>query len=136
MPLKEINILRRHGRQYVPDLRRVELRGIFRGRPVISGDITVAEAELMTSLCPVGAIGVTSVASGMEHGMLAMDLGKCVFCRECEFAFPHKIGFTNDFKMATNIRERLLVVAGTDQPVRLDPEMVRKEFRSFFKLAL
>ena len=136
MPLKEINILRRHGRQYVPDLRRVELRGIFRGRPVISGDITVAEAELMTSLCPVGAIGVTSVASGMEHGMLAMDLGKCVFCRECEFAFPHKIGFTNDFKMATNIRERLLVVAGTDQPVRLDPEMVRKEIRSFFKHAL
>ncbi len=136
MPLKEINILRRHGCQYVPDLRRVELPVIFRGKPVIGRDITVAEAKLMTSLCPVGAIGVTSVASGIENATLVMDIGKCVFCRECEFALPSKIRFTNDYKLATNIRERLLVVAGEDQPLRLDQEMVRKEIRSFFKHAL
>lgn len=127
MPFKEINIFRRHGRQYVPDLRGVELPAIFRGRPVISRDITPLEAEMVQKLCPVDAIA-TSPCS--------IDLGKCVFCRECEFALPSKIRFTNDYKLATNIRERLLVVAGEDQPLRLDQEMVRKEIRSFFKHAL
>ena len=127
MPLKEISILRRHGRQFVPDLRNVLLPENFRGRPVISHEITTVESEMASVLCPVGAIGVTPCS---------IDLGKCVFCRECEFALPGKIRFTNDYKIASNMRDRLIVKAGTDQPVRLDQDFVRKEVRSFFKHAL
>ena len=127
MPFKEINIFRRHGRQYVPDLRGVELPAIFRGRPVISRDITPLEAEMVQKLCPVDAIA-TSPCS--------IDLGKCVFCRECEFALPGKIRFTNDYKIAANSREELVIKAGADQPLRLDPDRVRGEIRSLFKHAL
>jgi Ni,Fe-hydrogenase III small subunit len=127
MPLKEINILRSHGRQYVPDLRQVVLPEIFRGRPVISSNISLAEAEIVEKLCPVGAIGVAPCS---------IDLGKCVFCRECEFALPGKIKFSSDYKIATNVRERLVIGAGKDQPVLPDPEKVRKEIRTLFKHAL
>jgi Ni,Fe-hydrogenase III small subunit len=146
MPLKEINILRRHGRQYVPDLREAVLPEIFRGRPVISNDITPAEADLVKKLCPVGAMGVDPAAplpgslvagsSGTEQIRCTIDLGKCVFCRECAFALPGKISFTNDYKMATNVRDRLIVASGNDKPIQLDPDKVRREIRSLFKHAL
>jgi Ni,Fe-hydrogenase III small subunit len=127
MPLKEIKILHQHGRQFVPDLRKVTLPGIFRGRPVISGDIAADEAESISMLCPTGAIG-TSPCS--------IDLGKCVFCKECEFALPGKIRFTNDYRMAANSRKQMVVVRGGETPVRLDENLVRKEIRSLFRHAL
>lgn len=166
MPIKEINILRRHGRQYIPDLRKAILPEIFRGRPIISGDITLAEAEMVRNLCPVGAIvvnsfaqsdipgisvasgvdpltscatgmnSVTSAAPGIDTLVCGIDLGKCVFCRECEFALPGKIRFINDYKIASNVRDKLIVASGNDQLISLDQGMVRKEIRSFFKYAL
>ena len=136
MPLKEIKIFRRHGKQFVPDLRKAVLPGIFRGRPVISGDITLSESEMVSILCPVGAISTIPGTSGLNDDTCTIDLGHCVFCRECEFALPGKIWFTNDHKLASNVRERLVVASGTDQAISLDPEKVRKEIRSFFKHAL
>ena len=78
MPLKEINILRRHGKQFVPDLRKAILPEIFRGRPVISGNITLDEAQLACNLCPVGAIEVNSAAPDLKPADCSIDLGKCV----------------------------------------------------------
>ena len=127
MPLKEISIFRRHGRQYVPDLRKVELTPLFRGLPVISADITAEEIEKVVKLCPTGAI---------TSSPFSLDLGKCVFCKECQFALPGKITFTNDYKIATNTKESLIIRAGEDKLLTLDPEKVRKEIRSFFKHAL
>jgi Ni,Fe-hydrogenase III small subunit len=125
--IKEIDIFNRHGRQYVPDLRKAVLPDIFRGRPVISADITGAEALLVEKLCPVGAI---------ETGPCTIDLGKCVFCRECEFALQGKITFTHDHKIAAVRREDLIIRQGEDNPVNIDPANVRKEVRTLFKHAL
>jgi Ni,Fe-hydrogenase III small subunit/NAD-dependent dihydropyrimidine dehydrogenase PreA subunit len=136
MPLKEINIFRRHGKQFVPDLRKAVLPGIFRGRPVISDDITAPEAERVRILCPAGAIAANSAETGTGKPTCTIDLGKCVFCKECEFALPGKIRFTNDHFLASNVRERLVISSGTDVPVRIDAEKVRKEIRSYFKHAL
>jgi Ni,Fe-hydrogenase III small subunit len=127
MPLKEINILRRHGRQYVPDLRKAVLPEIFRGRPVIIDDITLAEADRLHRLCPTGAIALAPVS---------IDLGRCIFCNECAFALPGKIKFTNDFKMAANTRQKLVIAQGATSPVELDIDKVRTEVRSFFTHAL
>jgi Ni,Fe-hydrogenase III small subunit len=126
MPLKELNIFRKHGRQFVPDLRKVELTPLFRGRPVISGEISSAEIARVVKLCPTGAI----------DSNFSIDLGKCVFCKECQFALPGKITFTNDYKIASNSRESLIIKAGEDKPVLLDPEKIRKEIHSFFKHTL
>jgi Ni,Fe-hydrogenase III small subunit len=136
MIFEEINILRRHGRQYVPDLRKAVLPGIFRGRPVISRDITPAEALRVSDLCPTGAIAVHAGKGEENASPCSIDLGRCIFCRECEFALPGKIKFTNDYKIATNTPQRLIIPAGTDHPVTLDPDKIRREIKSMFKQAL
>lgn len=123
----EFKIYSRHGRQSVPDLRSVELTPLFRGRPVISGEITPEETGKVAELCPTGAISAAPCS---------IDLGKCVFCKECQFALPGKITFTNDYKIAAISREALIIRAGQDKPIELDPEKIRKEIRSFFKHAL
>jgi Ni,Fe-hydrogenase III small subunit len=123
----EFNILRRHGRQSVPDLRAVELTPVFRGRPFISDELTREEIERVVKLCPTNAI---------EAKPCCIDLGKCVFCKECQFALPGKITFTNDYKIAANSREGLIIRAGENKAISLDPEKTRKEIRSFFKHAL
>jgi Ni,Fe-hydrogenase III small subunit len=127
MPIKEFNIFRKHGRQYVPDLRGAVLPEIFRGRPVISSDITREEASRVADLCPVGAIGVSP---------FSIDLGRCVFCKECEFALPGKIRFTGDYKIASNTEEGLIIRQGAERQKGIDPEKVRNEIHQFFKHAL
>jgi len=127
MPVKEFNIFRRHRYQAIPDLRLVTLPSTFRGRPVIGSGITETEAALVATLCPVGAIQLSPCR---------IDLGRCVYCNECHFALPGKITFTNDYRLATNVRESLIVEAGTDIPVKLNPDKIRKEIRSIFRHAL
>ncbi len=127
MPIKEFNIFRKHGRQYMPDLRSAVLPDIFRGRPVISSDITGEEASRVADLCPVGAIGVSPCS---------IDLGRCVFCKECEFALPGKIRFSGDYKIAANTEEGLIIRQGEECYKGIDPEKVRNEIHRFFKHAL
>ncbi|MCK9203423.1 MAG: NADH:ubiquinone oxidoreductase [Bacteroidales bacterium] len=127
MFLREIPILLHHGRQYVPDLRHVELPDTFRGRPVISPDITPEENTMIASLCPVAAIGVQPCS---------IDLGKCVFCKECGFILPGKIKFTSDYRMATNDRKKLVILPGEEGPLRLDPGKIRDEIHRIFRRSL
>jgi Ni,Fe-hydrogenase III small subunit len=127
MPIRELNIFRRHKQQYIPDLRAVELTPLFSGRPIISSTITKDEEQRIIDLCPTEAI---------QSGSSRIDLGKCLFCKECAFALPGKIRFTNDYKIAANSREGLIVSIGEDKPIRLDPEKIRKEIRLYFKHAL
>jgi Ni,Fe-hydrogenase III small subunit len=125
--MRLLSIFKRHGRQYVKDLRKASLPEGFRGRPVISAGITAAEALTAAACCPVEAITAAP---------FSLDLGRCEFCRECEFAVPGKITFTNDHKIATNSRERLIIRPGDQEPVRLDPGIIRKEVRTLFSGAL
>jgi len=125
--LKELKILRHHGSQFVKDLRNQPVAELFRGRPVISDSLSASEISRICSLCPPGAI---SEADG------AIDLGKCVFCRECEFCLPGKIRFTNDYRLAVNRREDLVIKPRSDTPVRLDEKSVRREVRKLFRRSL
>ncbi|MBK6933177.1 MAG: NADH:ubiquinone oxidoreductase [Saprospirales bacterium] len=123
--LDNLKILFRQGKQYIPDVRTAAVPGIFRGRPEIL-PARVNEAEL-TALCPTGAIGAAPVR---------IDLGKCLFCGECAFVFPDKIRFTTDYNMATNERQRLVVAEGAEMPVRLNPDLIRKEISDYFSGSL
>ena len=120
-----IKIVYHQGKQFIPDTAAAKVPGIFRGRPVISSE-KVNEAELL-ELCPVDAISADPVS---------IDLGKCTFCGECAKKFPNKIQFTSDYKISTNVRERLIVKEGDDKPVEVDPELVRKEIRRIFGSSL
>ena len=126
--IRELKILQQHGVQYVPDIRKAVIPGIFRGRPEISIEIKTGEVEELVRICPVGAILP-------DHG-LSIDLGRCVFCKECEFQFPEKIHFTTDHKITTNVRERLIVKAGEKGGISLDQSTIRSEIRKTFKGSL
>jgi len=114
--IRTLSVLFHNGRQFIPDIRGTKLAAPFRGRPVISR--AKADENKIVSFCPVGAI---------SSSPLSIDLGKCVFCGECAFAFPEKISFTSDHIISTNIRERLIVREGEDSPVTTDRKAVRKE---------
>ena len=120
-----LKILWHQGKQYIPDVTKTNVPGIFRGRPKIS-TIKVDEL-LLADLCPTGAIIASPVS---------IDLGKCTFCGECAIQFPQKISFTKEYKLSTNDRERLIIREGEDSPITLNPELVRAEIHRYFGRSL
>jgi Ni,Fe-hydrogenase III small subunit len=118
-------ILFHQGKQYIPDVTKAEVPGIFRGRPIISN--LPCDNEVLRQLCPTSAISANP---------LSIDLGRCTFCGECAFTFPDKIRFTKDYKLASNIREGLIVKEGEDKPIIIHPDLIRKEIRSMFRGSL
>ena len=123
--LESLKILFHQGKQYIPDVTTTDVPGVFRGRPVISNAV-VDEAALV-DLCPTGAI---------SSSPLSIDLGRCVFCGECMFACPEKISFTKDYHISSNDRGALVVRAGEERPIVIDPDKVRGEIRRLFGRSL
>lgn len=125
--MKEFRILKDHGKQYVPDLRKQPVSERFRGRPVISSNITAAEIERAAAICPVSAID-------SRNG--AIDLGRCTFCNECALAMPESYNFTNDYRIAATRRKDLVIRPGQSNPLRIDQTAVRTEVRRLFRRSL
>lgn len=125
--LKEIKILARHGKQFVPDLRNQPVSARFRGRPVISAGISAAEIERAAAICPVSAID-------RRNG--AIDLGRCTFCNECALALPEAYHFTNDYRIAATRRDDLVIRPGQADRLTIDETSVRPEVRKLFRRSL
>ena len=123
--LNNLKILWHQGKQFIPDVTTVKVPGIFRGRPVISD--TKVDELLLADLCPTKAISTNPVS---------IDLGKCTFCGECAIQFPNKITFTKDYKLSSNDRGRLIIKEGADQPIELNPELIRVEIHRLFGRSL
>lgn len=113
------------GKQYIPDLKKAKVPGIFRGRPEISFEKVNGKA--LADICPVNAI---------LQDPVRIDLGKCTFCGECSRLFPDKIHFTKDYKLSSNKRESLIISEGSVEPVRVNPDLIRKEIRKCFSGSL
>jgi len=122
---ENLKILWHQGKQFIPDVTTAKVPGIFRGRPIIS--TTTVDEGILVELCPTKAISAKP---------FCIDLGKCTFCGECAIQFPDKIQFTKDYKLSTNIRERLLIFEGVDMPIEVDPITVRKEIHRVFGKSL
>ena len=123
--LNTLKILYHQGKQYIPDLRKATVPGIFRGRPEISSE-RVDELAL-AEVCPTNAISINPVR---------IDLGKCTFCAECSRLYPGKVHFTTDYKLATNERGRLIIAEGLTSQINLDPDLIRKDIRRIFGSSL
>ena len=123
--INNLKIWLHQGKQYIPDVTSAKVPGIFRGRPVISTERI--DQTALTELCPTSAI---------SNNPVSIDLGKCTFCGECAFAFPNKIKFTTDFKLATNDPTRLIIEEGQEGNIELDPALIRKEISKYFKSSL
>jgi len=123
--IDSIKILFHQGRQSIPDIIHAQMPGIFRGRPIISNQ-EVNDKEL-AELCPTGAIGINPIS---------IDMGKCTFCAECAHEYPHKIKFTSDYRLAANEREKLVIAQGKDEPIKLNPALIRNEIHKVFRGSL
>ncbi len=123
--LNTLRILFHQGKQFIPDLTKANVPGIFRGRPVISS--VKADEKALADICPTDAIMTDPVR---------IDLGKCVFCGECSRLFPGKIKFTTDYKLSVNQREKLIIQEGVTDPLSIDQGLVRPEIRKLFKGSL
>jgi len=85
------------------------------------------DEKTLEEICPTQAISINPVQ---------LDLGKCTFCGECAVAFPDKIKFTKEYKIATNNRERLVVKEGEENLIVLNPDLIRKEISDYFSGSL
>ena len=128
--LSDVRILWHQGKQFIPDVTTAEVPGIFRGRPVINVStvkLSAIQTQQLMDTCPTGAISENPVR---------IDLGKCLFCGECQRAFPEHISFTKDYKIASASREDLIIEEGNNSPVIIQANQVRKEIRRYLRSSL
>lgn len=98
----------------------------FQGRPVVD-DKVVKDPEGPVPCCPTGALAI-----GADH-RLRLDMGRCLFCGECEKACGgNGVRFTKEHQLAAARREDL-VVNGTGQKLA---DAVNKEAARLFGRSL
>jgi Ni,Fe-hydrogenase III small subunit/ferredoxin len=81
----------------------------FQGRPEVDPTRCPEGCARCAAVCPTEAIA-------LEAGGPALDMGRCLFCRECALACPEgALSFTTDYRLATRRREDLLM-RGAERP--------------------
>lgn len=81
----------------------------FRGCPSIDSLQCAKGCSACIDACPTKAL---SVGTG---GAISFDLGKCLFCADCERACPSgAVSFSKDYRLSTRKRGDLLVDSGRE----------------------
>ena len=124
--MNELEILQQQAYQTIPRLDKANISPLFRGRPEIESSWSKAEMEKVMELCPTGAV---------RNNPIAIDLSKCVFCKVCALHFPEKIRFTNDYNVASNDLNALMITPDVKE-IGLNASLIRAEIRSYFGKAL
>ena len=123
---KALKVRKNQGWQYIGDLSAAVPAG-FRGRPVIDAKPCAEGCTDCRNSCPTQAIMLDPVR---------IDLARCVFCRECEFACPEKlIHFSAEPRMGAAAPEGLVISPGGAAPTPVAASAaLRKIFGRSLKL--
>jgi Ni,Fe-hydrogenase III small subunit/NAD-dependent dihydropyrimidine dehydrogenase PreA subunit len=77
----------------------------FAGRPEIDGSKCAALCDACAEVCPTQAI-----RPNPRPGDVHLDLGRCIFCRECQTACKSgAIVFSKEYRMGKSEREKLVM---------------------------
>ncbi|HEU5397207.1 MAG TPA: NADH-quinone oxidoreductase subunit NuoB [Verrucomicrobiae bacterium] len=100
----------------------------LRGRPQIDPAKCSPKCTVCADVCPTDAISIK------DH-KVQLDLGRCLFCPECEQACPKgAIQFVPEYRLATSERESLVVGEKELQLARALDGKARKIFGRSLKL--
>jgi len=84
-----------------PDGPAPELPAAFRGAPVVDAAKCPEGCRECADACPTDAVSIGP--------SVAIDLGRCLFCPECERSCPERaITYSRDYRLATRTRESLV----------------------------
>jgi Ni,Fe-hydrogenase III small subunit/ferredoxin-like protein FixX len=116
------------GKQFIADPENAVLKDKFRGIPVL-GQEKCNKCDKCISVCAAKAI---------KSDPLEIDLGKCVFCGDCQRACDQgAIKFTNAYKLGSTEREKLIVKSGrTAEDYIKDAVAAKKEIVRIFGRSL
>lgn len=123
-----LKIRKNQGYQAIPDVTRAVIRDPFRGIPVLD-DSKCGKCTLCSDICPIEAI---------SHKPLSIDLGKCIFCGDCErLCLNESIKFSAFYKLSSTSRE-YLIVDGSQSPENYENNAIkiRKEIKSLLGSSL
>jgi Ni,Fe-hydrogenase III small subunit/ferredoxin-like protein FixX len=114
----------KHGYQAISDIRNAPILETHRGFPVIDQSKYSGDWQQIVDACPAKAI---------INNPFSIDLGKCIFCGECEKLTNGAIRFTNEYKLGNTSRVRLIVKAGMQfHEYITDAIEARKEIHKIF----
>lgn len=115
------------GNQFIPDVRKAEILEQFRGFPIINQELcqNCVECE---EICPTGAITLNP---------LSIDMGKCIFCGDCQNSCNSAIELSNFHKLASTDRGKLIIKSGTTiEDFVTDAIVVEEKVKKFFGKSL
>ena len=104
--------------QYISDIKNAVIHEKFKGFPILKQDLC-KNCEKCTKICPANAIKLNP---------LSIDLGKCIFCGDCErVCTDGAIKFSNFHKLSSTNREKLIITSTTTIDDFITDAVVAKE---------
>lgn len=124
-----LNLRIKHGRPVIRDIRQAELMPGFCGFPLLAAEKCAGGCSDCGAICPTGALALNP---------LRLDLGKCVFCGECERSCPGQaIRFSPAHRLGAVSREALIITAGqSPEDFQGKAIAIRKEINRLFRHSL
>lgn len=127
--IKAIVARMRQGHRTIPFPQEVpQLPERFRGRPVIERSRCAEGCRSCADVCPTEAITIHNTGP-------TLDLGKCLFCAECQRICPEgAIRYTPDYRLATRTRAALMVQDNVLELAKALDDQAKKLFGRSLKL--
>lgn len=120
--LETIKCISLQKNQVIKDIKNATVNENFRGLPKVNAE-KCTNIEECINICPTGAITKN----------LSIDLGKCIFCGECErICNSEAIKFSNLHKIGSNSRKNLITQGELD-PIK-STDFIKKTFGRSLKL--